>query len=77
MMQTSGSLQELIEFATVQVQKMTEAQKMEYRQGITQAFERRAAEIRLLKQEPHNDALRLTESDIRWLRENKVDPVGD
>ena len=63
MMQTSGSLEELLELITAEVRKMTPEQKAEFRAGWLAAYDR--------------TALRLTGDDVRWLRENKIDPMGD
>ena len=62
-MQTSGTLQELIELLTVEIRKMSEAQKAEFRAGCLAAFDR--------------TALRLTGDDVKWLGRIRIDPSGD
>ncbi len=62
-MQTSGTLQELIELLTVEIRKMSEAQKAEFRAPWLAYCDR--------------SSLRLTGDDVRWLRRIRIDPSGD
>jgi hypothetical protein len=72
-MQTSGSLQELIEAATVQVSKLSQREKAEYRAAILAAFLAREKEI----QSERTTGLRLTGADVEFLKKIKIDPSGD
>jgi hypothetical protein len=57
------SLQSFLELATVAIQKLSPEQKLEFREAWRAQYD--------------GTSLRLTQSDLQWLKKIKIGPSGD